>query len=230
MWRVRVSLHVVTTPRKSRIEEIGDESRRRIMDAAEELFAERGFSRTSFVDIAERSGISRGSIPWHFDNKDGLLVAVVERAIDRFITAGSGEGDEGVREVFERVKEWLHGPTAAMLYMILTEAMSTDGPVHEQYVQFFRGRRKAAASLLASTTAAVGMNGTARGALDPIAAVVNGAIFGLGLQYQLDPSFDLDAGIDALEALTERAISPLPAKAAKSKPAARRRSPASTRA
>jgi TetR/AcrR family acrAB operon transcriptional repressor len=214
------------------MEEIGDESRRRIMDAAEELFAEQGFTRTSFVDIAERSGISRGSIPWHFANKDGLLVAVVERAIDRFLSAGSltSSGEEGVQEVFERLKEWLHGPTAAMLYMILTEAMSTDGPVHEHYVEFFRNRRRAAALLLASTEAEEPSRAE-RAALDPIAAVVNGAIFGLGLQYQLDPTFDLDAAIDMLEALTEEAIGVARRRAVLPKKApARRRQPRSAAA
>ena len=194
--------------RKSRLEEIGEESRRRIMDAAEELFAEKGFVRTSFADIAERSGISRGSIPWHFENKDGLLIAVVERAIDRFISIGSisSSGPAGVREVFELVKEWLHTPAAAMLNMILTEALTTDGPVHDHYVHFFANRRKVAAQLLASTA---GGERLSPEELDPIAAVVNGAIFGLGLQHQLDPSFDLDGATDALEAIAEAAIARL---------------------
>lgn len=191
------------------MEEIGDESRRRIMDAAESLFAEKGFTRTSFVDVAERSGISRGSIPWHFENKDGLLIAVVERAIDQFMPTGSitGSGADGVREVFDRVKEWMHGPHSALLYMILTEALSAGGPVHDHYVQFFRNRRKAAALLLASTSGEQRPSRADREALEPIAAIVNGAIFGLGLQRQLDPAFDLDACMDALEALTEAAIS-----------------------
>ncbi len=198
------------------MEEIGAESRRRIMDAAEALFAEKGFSRTSFVDVAERSGISRGSIPWHFENKDGLLIAVVERAIDRFMPAGSisSSGAEGVQEVFQRVKEWMHGPTAAMLYMILTEALSSDGPVHDHYVEFFRNRRTAAALLLASTGESQDQPSEGhRADLDRITAVVNGAIFGLGLQHQLDPTFDLDGSMDVLEALTEAAISGEPKKA-----------------
>jgi TetR/AcrR family acrAB operon transcriptional repressor len=196
----------MTGSRPRRIEEIGEESRRRILDAAEALFAEKGFSRTSFVDIAERSGISRGSIPWHFDNKDGLLIAVVERAIDRFIPAGSVTGTEaeGMQELFERVKEWMHDSTAGMLYMILTEALSTDGPVHDLYVDFFRNRRKAAGRQIA--LASGDHAPSHRSAFDPLAAVVNGAIFGLGLQYQLDPTFDLDASIDALEALVEMSI------------------------
>jgi TetR/AcrR family acrAB operon transcriptional repressor len=57
--------------------EIGDESRQRLMDAALELFLEKGFENTTVVEIGQRAGISHGSIPWHFGNKSGLLYAVV---------------------------------------------------------------------------------------------------------------------------------------------------------
>ncbi|MER6580231.1 TetR family transcriptional regulator [Nonomuraea sp. NPDC001023] len=33
--------------------------------------------------MAARSGISRGSIPWHFGGKEGLLLAVLERSVAR---------------------------------------------------------------------------------------------------------------------------------------------------
>lgn len=204
----RYGVGVTAPSRKRRIDEIGDESRRRIMDAAEALFAAKGYDRTSFVDIAERSGISRGSIPWHFQNKDGLLIAVVERAIDRFVPADSltSFDPEGMREVLERVKQWLRHPTAAMVYMILTEALSTDSPVHEHYVEFFRERRKAVLLLLAASSGLTRASRAEFAALEPVADVVSGALVGLGLQYQLDPTLDLDAAIEALEALVEGAI------------------------
>lgn len=195
-------------PRKRRMEEIGEESRRRIMDAAEELFAEKGFARTSFVDVAERSGISRGSIPWHFENKDGLLIAVVERALDQLMPPGSitASGEDGVREVFDRLKEWMRGPTAGALYMLLTEAISSDGPVHDHYVEFFRTRRKAAGYAISSAAGAPHRSKSDREALDLLLTVVNGAFFGIGLQYQLDPTLDLDAAMETLTRLTEAAL------------------------
>ena len=97
----------VNSPGPRRIDEIGEESRRRILDAAEELFAERGFDRTSFVDIAKRSGISRGSIPWHFKNKDGLVMAVVERAVERIWPAERYESVPSLSEVFRESAELL---------------------------------------------------------------------------------------------------------------------------
>ena len=65
-----------------RMNEIGDESRQRLLDAAEELFLEKGFEETTVVEIGKRAGISHGSIPWHFGNKAGILYAVVVRLFD----------------------------------------------------------------------------------------------------------------------------------------------------
>ncbi len=65
-----------------RMNEIGDESRQRLLDAAESLFLEKGFEATTVVEIGKRAGISHGSIPWHFGNKSGILYAVVIRLFE----------------------------------------------------------------------------------------------------------------------------------------------------
>ncbi|MFB4271020.1 helix-turn-helix domain-containing protein [Nonomuraea sp. GTA35] len=46
--------------------------------AAAEFFAERGTRQRSSIDIADKAGVSRGSTSWHFGNKRGLLVAVLD--------------------------------------------------------------------------------------------------------------------------------------------------------
>jgi TetR/AcrR family transcriptional regulator, acrAB operon repressor len=204
-----------------RMDEIGQESRRRILDAAEELFAERGFDRTSFVDIAERSGISRGSIPWHFENKDGLLLAVFERAVERYVPADMPTFEaEGLHGVLEQIKKLMRDRTAAMPYMILVDAMSPDSAVHEQYVEFRRRRREGIARLLKAIT---------RGHLpagfdnDALAAVVDGALMGLHIQWVVDPTIDLDAAIEGLELMIERALGLDAQKAKRSTPRGARR-------
>ena len=65
-----------------RMTEIGDESKQRLLDAAEELFQEKGFDNTTVAEIGLKAGISQGSIPWHFGNKAGILFAVVSRLFD----------------------------------------------------------------------------------------------------------------------------------------------------
>jgi len=57
-------------------------TRERILDAAETLFAERGFDATSIRDIANRAGDTIGTLSYHFKSKDRLLVEVVQRRFD----------------------------------------------------------------------------------------------------------------------------------------------------
>lgn len=180
--------------RPRRVEEIGEESRRRILDAAEELFAERGFERTSIVDVAERSGISRGSIPWHFTNKEGLLVAVVRRALDRYVHPGADEGGsaDDLKRTLERLKAWMRHPTASMFYTVLAEALS-DGPLRSSFVEF-QGREQAnLAEILGRPPSTLSPT-----ECETLAVLFNGAFIGLHLQWTIDPTIDLDAGIDAL--------------------------------
>jgi AcrR family transcriptional regulator len=54
----------------------------RIVEAADRLFYERGFEATSFADIAEAVGISRGNFYYHFKTKDEILHAVICHRLD----------------------------------------------------------------------------------------------------------------------------------------------------
>src|SRR6266851_3771980 len=62
-------------------------SRERILDAATELFAARGYAGAGVDRLAERSGIAKTAIYYHFGNKEGLLAAVLDRAATQWIEA-----------------------------------------------------------------------------------------------------------------------------------------------
>ena len=53
----------------------------RILDAAEELFADHGFPATSMRDITQEAGVNLAAINYHFGSKEALLVSVLERKI-----------------------------------------------------------------------------------------------------------------------------------------------------
>jgi TetR/AcrR family transcriptional regulator len=55
-----------------------------ILDAAERLFAERGFSGTTMRDLSEASGASQPLIHHHYGSKQGLYHEVKLRAVERF--------------------------------------------------------------------------------------------------------------------------------------------------
>jgi AcrR family transcriptional regulator len=57
----------------------------RILAAAEQLFAERGYEATSLGGIADRVGVRPQAIYNHFDGKWALYVAVLERLLDPFL-------------------------------------------------------------------------------------------------------------------------------------------------
>lgn len=57
-----------------------DRTRDAILDAAETLFAERGYDATSLQAIGRAAGVSRGTPGYFFGSKDGLYEAVLTRA------------------------------------------------------------------------------------------------------------------------------------------------------
>lgn len=55
--------------------------RAQIVEAADRLFYQQGFDHTSFADIADAVGISRGNFYYHFKTKDEILDAVIEQRV-----------------------------------------------------------------------------------------------------------------------------------------------------
>ncbi|MGH2494887.1 MAG: TetR family transcriptional regulator [Ktedonobacteraceae bacterium] len=56
-------------------------SKKAILDAAEELFAEKGFEAASIQEISTRAAVSRGTPGYFFGSKEKLYQAVLERAL-----------------------------------------------------------------------------------------------------------------------------------------------------
>ena len=56
-------------------------TRQLIIDAAREVFAVRGVSRTTLEHIATQAGVTRGAVYWHFENKTELFNAMREQVL-----------------------------------------------------------------------------------------------------------------------------------------------------
>ena len=54
------------------------DTRKAILASAKRLFSRRGFESTSLSDIAKYAGVTRGAIYWHFENKEELLLALLD--------------------------------------------------------------------------------------------------------------------------------------------------------
>ncbi len=61
----------------------------RILDAAIEVIAEKGFFHSRVSEIADRAGVADGTIYLYFKNKDELLMASIDSAFHRFIRRAS---------------------------------------------------------------------------------------------------------------------------------------------
>ena len=61
------------------------ETRTRLLDAAVEVFVERGIAAASVEDIAEAAGFSRGALYSNFADKDELVLAVLQRITDEAV-------------------------------------------------------------------------------------------------------------------------------------------------
>jgi AcrR family transcriptional regulator len=81
-------------------------TQQRILDAATEAFATRGFTVATMADVVAGSGASIGSIYHHFGGKSELFLAIFERmadAVDRHIEAAMSKEEDNAdpRRVFE---------------------------------------------------------------------------------------------------------------------------------
>ena len=80
------------------------------MDAAEEVFAEKGFTAATLDDIAHAAGYTKGAIYKHFATKEDLFLAVSDRYwrryFDNFAEVMSAATQIGARELDEIAERW----------------------------------------------------------------------------------------------------------------------------
>jgi AcrR family transcriptional regulator len=124
----------VTSPRSAapRITARRQATRDRVLDAASEVFAERGFHGATVEDICERAGFTRGAFYSNFASKDDLVLELSRRhseaLVDRIRRASkreSGSAEEVLRDVFAALadetrskEQWLVLTTEFTLHAI----------------------------------------------------------------------------------------------------------------
>lgn len=83
-------------------------TRNSLLDAAEQLFAQQGVSRTTLNDIAQAAGTTRGAIYWHFKDKAALFNAMMERVTlpleDTLACAGQASDADTPTAPLERMR------------------------------------------------------------------------------------------------------------------------------
>lgn len=62
---------------------VSDERKNQIINAAEGVFTEKGFDQARMDDIAEETGLSKGTLYLYFKSKDELIIAILDRMFQR---------------------------------------------------------------------------------------------------------------------------------------------------
>jgi AcrR family transcriptional regulator len=103
--RARDELGVLAAAPKARRTQVerSEEMRRRILDAAVDLLAQKGYAGFRTADVAKVAGVSRGAQTHHFPSKDDLVVAVVAHVFARAGEQGRKRARR-VRSVDEAIK------------------------------------------------------------------------------------------------------------------------------
>lgn len=86
-----------------RVVKEAEERRNEIIDAAEELFSQKGFDGTSTNDILEKVGIARGTLYHHFKSKEDIMDALIERYSVRLLGAAQEIAADKSIPVVERI-------------------------------------------------------------------------------------------------------------------------------
>jgi AcrR family transcriptional regulator len=93
------------------------DTRSRIQAIALELFIEQGYDKTSLREIAERLGVTKAALYYHFPTKDDIVSSLIEDRIAqlRALTEWANSQPRTVetrRQVIRRYAEELHEPRA----------------------------------------------------------------------------------------------------------------------
>ncbi|MFF2177775.1 TetR/AcrR family transcriptional regulator [Lysinibacillus sp. NPDC058147] len=79
------------------------ERRNEILDAADELFGQKGFDGTSTNDILEKVGIARGTLYYHFKSKEDIMDALIDRYNTQILDAANGIAADKSIPIHERI-------------------------------------------------------------------------------------------------------------------------------
>jgi AcrR family transcriptional regulator len=81
----------------------------RILSAAADLVARNGFSAVSMEDIGDAVGITASAIYRHYDSKSAVLVAMLDRVVDKLLADGQAIAAAGLADPREALARLVEG-------------------------------------------------------------------------------------------------------------------------
>ncbi len=132
------------------VPEYKEEAKSRILDAANKVFAERGYHEATMDDIARRLGVSKGAIYLYFSSKEDLFEAMCKTAPQAFkeilLSSFGNEANpiQSATQFFDKMLK-LSASNPGLSFEILSEASRNSGlkrilrQSHEEYERVLTG-------------------------------------------------------------------------------------------
>lgn len=194
--------------------ERSQESTRRMLDAATELIAEQGFTRTTIPQIAKKAGYSHGLVNQRFGSKS-RMIRILAAEFQNYFTierlAPALEASGGVDSLIVTMESYIDaisqsGSLGRAYYELFGESIALVPEIHEIFVRADRDLR----AMLESTIRAGISAGEVPSGVDAraLAIVVTALLRGVAMQWALDArSIDVIAVKKEIRRLFELAFS-----------------------
>ncbi|MEB3034407.1 TetR/AcrR family transcriptional regulator [[Mycobacterium] nativiensis] len=175
-------------PRK---QERGTAAQRKMVEAAQSLIAEGGFSHATMARIGERAGYSRGLADYHFASKSEIVEKIIEEIAhgwdERIQSAEPRRGMPALAHAIEVAMIGLETDPAAsrVLQVLASEAPSLEPAIQQLLARHDESYRRRLRRWIVEAQ----QDGTARPDIDPVAAsvAIEGMLRGVGYQWMLNP-------------------------------------------
>jgi AcrR family transcriptional regulator len=174
-----------------------------IVQAAIRVLAQKGYARTSLLDIAREAGMSKGALHYHFPTKEALLAIVLETActaVAQRTDAAWQDGENplvalrmGVRVLWD--VRAARSDEALVVADLLAQSLH-DPSLRPQLARFFAIGSQQVADYVTTHLPALGLEPTIP--LPILSRIIVGMLDGLMLQVYVDPdALDPDEVVDA---------------------------------
>lgn len=169
-----------------------DEVRRRLLDAAAEVFAQRGYAAARLDEIAHAAGFTKGALYSNFAGKHALLAELIERhvrtqlAVSQVEIRAQDRPDRALEDIAEvYARGIVEQGTWTRLLVEIAQQAAHDPAVRGVYVEVRRALRDELATTLATACDQLGVELAVPA--DQLALTLQSLRLGLALEYGTDP-------------------------------------------
>ena len=185
-----------------------------LVEAASELFAERGYHDSSVAEIGARAGVSRGLVNHHFGSKENLLAAVIDAHIHEWeneVVAPAIAGKHGLAAlraiIFAHLELAKRRPAhLLLLYRLMAEAADPRNTIDEEFASLHKRWRELGKHWWNEGIEAGEINPAID--QDANASLIIGAVRGMTFDWLTAPEFDLDAAYEQFWAMLVQFLAP----------------------